>query len=57
MAYFLAALIVRQLIGNWVVWQISENVRSGDMECGADGFKIRVVNAQPQPKAAPPAPP
>jgi lipopolysaccharide transport protein LptA len=35
----------------------SENVRSGDMECGAEGFKIRVVNAQPQSNAAPAAPP
>lgn len=30
-AYFLAALIVRQLTGNWVAWQISEEVRSGAM--------------------------
>lgn len=30
-AYFLAALIVRQLTGNWVAWQISEDVRSGAM--------------------------
>ncbi|HEX3479376.1 MAG TPA: ABC-2 family transporter protein, partial [Kofleriaceae bacterium] len=29
--YFLAALIVRQLTGNWVAWQISEEVRSGAM--------------------------
>ncbi len=30
-AYFLATLIVRQLTGNWVAWQISEEVRSGTM--------------------------
>jgi ABC-2 type transport system permease protein len=30
-AYFLVALIVRQLTGNWVAWQISEDVRSGAM--------------------------
>jgi ABC-2 type transport system permease protein len=30
-AYFLAALIVRQLTGNWVAWQISEEIRSGTM--------------------------
>jgi ABC-2 type transport system permease protein len=30
-AYFLAMLIVRQLTGNWVAWQISEEVRSGAM--------------------------
>lgn len=30
-AYFLAALIVRQLTGNWVAWQINEDVRSGAM--------------------------
>jgi ABC-2 type transport system permease protein len=30
-AYFLASLIVRQLTGNWVAWQISEEVRSGQM--------------------------
>lgn len=30
-AYFLAALIVRQLTGNWVAWQMSEDVRSGAM--------------------------
>jgi ABC-2 type transport system permease protein len=30
-AYFLACLIVRQLTGNWVAWQISEDVRSGAM--------------------------
>lgn len=30
-AYFLAALIVRQLTGNWVAWQIGEDVRSGAM--------------------------
>ena len=30
-AYFLAALIVRQLTGNWVAWQISEDVRSDAM--------------------------
>jgi ABC-2 type transport system permease protein len=28
-AYFLATLIVRQLTGNWVAWQIGEEVRSG----------------------------
>lgn len=28
-AYFLASLIVRQLTGNWVAWQISEEIRSG----------------------------
>jgi viologen exporter family transport system permease protein len=28
-AYFLACLIVRQLTGNWVAWQMSEDVRSG----------------------------
>lgn len=30
-AYFLASLIVRQLTGNWVAWQMSEEVRSGTM--------------------------
>ena len=30
-AYFLAMLIVRQLTGNWVAWQVSEEVRSGQM--------------------------
>jgi len=30
-AYFLATLIVRQLTGNWVAWQISEDIRSGQM--------------------------
>ena len=30
-AYFLATLIARQLTGNWVAWQISEEVRSGAM--------------------------
>jgi ABC-2 type transport system permease protein len=30
-AYFLATLIVRQLTGNWVAWQMSEEVRSGVM--------------------------
>jgi len=30
-AYFLATLIVRQLTGNWVAWQLSEDVRSGTM--------------------------
>jgi ABC-2 type transport system permease protein len=30
-AYFLANLIVRQLTGNWVAWQMSEEVRSGVM--------------------------
>jgi ABC-2 type transport system permease protein len=30
-AYFLAILIARQLTGNWVAWQISEEVRSGAM--------------------------
>ena len=30
-AYFLATLIVRQLTGNWVAWQMSEDVRSGAM--------------------------
>lgn len=30
-AYFLAALIVRQLTGNWVAWQINEDIRSGAM--------------------------
>ena len=30
-AYFLAILIVRQLTGNWVAWQMSEEVRSGTM--------------------------
>ena len=30
-AYFLATLIVRQLTGNWVAWQISEDVRMGTM--------------------------
>ena len=30
-AYFLATLIVRQLTGNWVAWQMSEEVRSGAM--------------------------
>ncbi|HEU4734890.1 MAG TPA: ABC-2 family transporter protein [Kofleriaceae bacterium] len=30
-AYFLASLIVRQLTGNWVAWQMSEEVQSGAM--------------------------
>jgi ABC-2 type transport system permease protein len=30
-AYFLASLIVRQLTGNWVAWQMSEDIRSGAM--------------------------
>jgi ABC-2 type transport system permease protein len=30
-AYFLAALIVRQLTGNWVAWQMSEEIRTGTM--------------------------
>lgn len=30
-AYFLALLIVRQLTGNWVAWQMSEDIRSGAM--------------------------
>ena len=30
-AYFLAALIVRNLTGSWVVWQINDEVRSGMM--------------------------
>jgi ABC-2 type transport system permease protein len=30
-AYFLASLIVRQLTGNWVAWQISEDVHQGTM--------------------------
>jgi ABC-2 type transport system permease protein len=30
-AYYLAALIVRQLTGNWVAWQISEEIRTGTM--------------------------
>lgn len=30
-AYFLATLIVRQLTGSWVAWQMSEEVRSGTM--------------------------
>jgi ABC-2 type transport system permease protein len=30
-AYFLATLIVRQLTGNWVAWQMSEDIRSGAM--------------------------
>ncbi|MGE5186093.1 MAG: ABC transporter permease [Acidobacteriota bacterium] len=28
-AYYLATLIVRQLTGNWVAWQMSEEMRSG----------------------------
>lgn len=30
-AYYLATLIVRNLTGNWVAWQISEEVRMGSM--------------------------
>jgi ABC-2 type transport system permease protein len=30
-AYYLAALIVRNLTGNWVAWQVSEEVRMGAM--------------------------
>lgn len=30
-AYYLATLIVRQLTGNWVAWQMSEEVRTGVM--------------------------
>jgi len=30
-AYYLATLIIRQLTGNWVAWQMSEEVRSGAM--------------------------
>src|SRR6185369_9323051 len=28
-AYFLGALIVRNLTGNWVAWQLSEDIRMG----------------------------
>jgi ABC-2 type transport system permease protein len=28
-AYFLGALIVRNLTGNWVAWQLSEEIRMG----------------------------
>lgn len=35
----------------------NEGMRSGDVDCGADGFKIRVVNPQPQANTTPPAPP
>jgi len=30
-AYYLAALIVRNLTGSWVVWQINEEIRQGQM--------------------------
>jgi viologen exporter family transport system permease protein len=30
-AYYLAALIVRNLTGSWVVWQINEEIRHGQM--------------------------
>ena len=30
-AYYLATLIVRQLTGNWVAWQINEEMRSGTL--------------------------
>jgi ABC-2 type transport system permease protein len=30
-AYFLAILVVRQLTGTWVAWQISEDIRTGAM--------------------------
>jgi ABC-2 type transport system permease protein len=30
-AYYLAALIVRQVTGSWVVWQINEEVRTGTL--------------------------
>ena len=30
-AYFLATLIVRQLTGNWIAWQMYEDIRSGAM--------------------------
>lgn len=30
-AYYLATLIVRQLTGNWVAWQIQEEIRTGVM--------------------------
>lgn len=30
-AYYLATLVVRQVTGNWVAWQMSEDVRSGAM--------------------------
>ena len=30
-AYFLATLIVRQLTGTWVAWQLSEDIQSGAM--------------------------
>jgi ABC-2 type transport system permease protein len=30
-AYFLAALLVRQLTGNWVAWQVMEDIRLGQM--------------------------
>ena len=30
-AYYLAVLIVRQLTGNWVAWQMSEDIRMGVM--------------------------
>jgi ABC-2 type transport system permease protein len=30
-AYFLAGLVVRQLTGSWVVWEINEEIRSGQL--------------------------
>jgi ABC-2 type transport system permease protein len=30
-AYYLAVLLVRQLTGNWVAWQLSEDIRTGAM--------------------------
>lgn len=30
-AYFLTTLVVRQLTGSWVVWELNENIRSGTL--------------------------
>src|SRR5690606_18258155 len=30
-AYYLATLVVRNLTGNWLVWQINEEIRTGDL--------------------------
>lgn len=30
-AYYLATLVVRNLTGSWIVWQVDEEIRSGDL--------------------------
>jgi len=48
-AYFLASLIIRQLTGNWVAWQMSEEVQSGAMAMRLARLGIRHLKiADPQ---------